>query len=166
MLPDPVHRAAVLEWLFLKGLEISVADLWTTPDVHGVARWVPPGRAAAPIGALLAATVGIPMRFRGGTRRFFAYGRSIGALRKRMQPAGAWYLDGIGVEPAHQRSGVGAALMRPGLDAADRARASVFLLTNSPENLPFYERFGFRVDAEEATPAGGPVSWAMTRKPS
>jgi ribosomal protein S18 acetylase RimI-like enzyme len=165
VLPDPVHRSAVLEWLFLKGLEVSVADLWTTPDVRGVARWVPPGRGAVPVGALLAATVSIPMRFRGATRRFFAYGRSIGALRKRVQPAGAWYLDGIGVAPEYQHCGVGAALMQPGLDAADRAQASVFLLTNAPDNLRFYERFGFRVDAEEETPPAGPVSWAMTRKP-
>jgi len=156
----------VLEWLFLKGLEVSVADLWTTDEVQGVARWVPPGRGAVPVGALLAATVSIPIRFRSGTRRFFAYGRSIGALRKRTQPTGAWYLDGIGVAPEHQGRGVGGALMQPGLEAADRAHAPVFLLTNAPDNLRFYERFGFRVEAEEETPDGGPVSWAMTRKPA
>jgi ribosomal protein S18 acetylase RimI-like enzyme len=156
----------VLEWLFLKGLEVSLADLWTTDGVQGVARWVPPGRAPVPVGALLGATVSIPIRFRGGTRRFFAYGRAIGALRKRTQPVGSWYLDGIGVAPEHQGQGIGAALMQPGLEAADRAHASVFLLTNAPDNLRFYERFGFRVEAQEETPAGGPVSWAMTRRPA
>ncbi len=67
--------------------------------------------------------------------------------------------------PEHQGRGVGAILMQPGLDGADASRASIFLLTNEPANLPFYERFGFRVEAEEATPVGGPISWAMTRRP-
>ncbi len=166
VMPEPAQRRAVLTWLFLKGLETSTSDIWTTDgDVLGVARWIPPGRPPAPIGSLLAATLSLPMRFRGSTRRFFAYGRAIGALRKRAQPPGSWYLDGIGVAPAHQGKGLGAMLMQPGLDGADASSASIFLLTNESANLPFYERFGFRVDAQEQTPAGGPVSWAMTRRP-
>ncbi len=166
VIPDEQQRGAVLGWLFLKGLEVSSADLWTTEgELLGVSRWVPPGRGAPPIGALLATSLAIPVRFRGSTRRFFGYGRSIGAFRKRLQPGGSWYLDGIGVDPGHQGRGVGGALMWPGLEGADRVHAAVFLLTNEPRNLPFYARFGFDVAGEEETPPGGPVTWAMTRRP-
>ncbi len=166
VLPDAEQRKSVLSWLFLKGLEVSTSDIWTTEgEVLGVARWIPPGRPPAPFNAMVGATLGLPLRFRGSMRRFFSYGRSIGALRKRTQPEGSWYLDGIGVDPDQQGRGVGGSLMQPGLAAADASHASVFLLTNEPRNLPFYERFGFRIDAEEETPQGGPTSWAMTRPP-
>src|SRR3954454_5138814 len=42
VIPDPARRAATLPWLFRVGFEVTSADVWTTKDVHGVARWLPP----------------------------------------------------------------------------------------------------------------------------
>jgi len=39
-----------------------------------------------------------------------------------------------------------------------------FLDTSAPDNLGYYERFGFRVTAESTLPNGIPL-WGMTRRP-
>ena len=45
VLPNPRRRAALLPWLFQTGFEIADAQVWTTEgEIHGVARWLPPGR--------------------------------------------------------------------------------------------------------------------------
>jgi ribosomal protein S18 acetylase RimI-like enzyme len=115
---------------------------------------------------MLRALVATPLRVREATNRFLAYGRAVEAMRAETVPGSHWYLAGIGVEPAVQRHGVGSALLRPGLDAADRAGLPAALLTNSERNLAFYERHGFRVIHEGETPSGGPHAWMMRREPA
>ncbi|RSS79783.1 GNAT family N-acetyltransferase [Streptomyces sp. WAC06614] len=77
----------------------------------------------------------------------------------------AWYLAVVGADPAAQGQGHGAALLRAGLARADADGLPVLLESSKPENLPFYEHFGFRVVGESALPGGGPVLWAMRREP-
>lgn len=38
------------------------------------------------------------------------------------------------------------------------------LVSTNPRNVPFYERLGFRVDAEVSTPDGAAVMRAMHRR--
>jgi ribosomal protein S18 acetylase RimI-like enzyme len=56
-----------------------------------------------------------------------------------------WYLPLIGVDPAGQGRGVGAALMRHALAACDREGSAAYLEANNPKNVPFYERHGFEL---------------------
>ncbi|MCB5179099.1 GNAT family N-acetyltransferase [Streptomyces antimicrobicus] len=81
-------------------------------------------------------------------------------------PEPAWYLAVVGADPAAQGQGHGAALLRSGLAKADAAGLPVLLESSKPENLPFYEHFGFRVLGESALPGGGPTLWAMRREPA
>ncbi len=76
-----------------------------------------------------------------------------------------WYLAVIGADPAAQGRGHGAALLRSGLARADAAGVPAYLESSKPENLPFYEHFGFRVRGEARLPGGGPTLWAMWREP-
>jgi ribosomal protein S18 acetylase RimI-like enzyme len=166
MLPDAERRAALLPWLFRVGFEVTDADVWTTEGrVLGCARWLPPGRASMRVAPTLRALVATPLRLRDATTRFLAYGRAVESLRNRVAPGPHWYLAGIGVDPAEQGRGVGAALLRPGLEGSARDRLPAVLLTNSERNLTFYRRHGFDVVAEGATPAHGPHAWAMVRNP-
>jgi ribosomal protein S18 acetylase RimI-like enzyme len=166
MLPDERRRTALLPWLFRVGFEVADADVWTTADgVRGCARWLPPGRAAMRVAPTLRALLTTPLRLRDATVRFLAYGRAVESLRHRVAPGPHWYLAGIGVDPAEQRRGVGGALLRPGLDAAERDGLPVVLLTNTERNLSFYGRHGFVVVAEGETPEHGPHAWAMARNP-
>jgi ribosomal protein S18 acetylase RimI-like enzyme len=54
-----------------------------------------------------------------------------------------WYLPLIGVDPACQGRGCGAALMRHALSRCDRDGAPAYLESTNPRNRPLYERHGF-----------------------
>ncbi len=76
-----------------------------------------------------------------------------------------WYLSVLSVSPESQREGHGAALLRPGLEAADRDAVGCWLETQRESNIPFYARFGFqlvrRVEVEPDVPL-----WLMWRPPA
>ena len=55
-----------------------------------------------------------------------------------------WYLPLIGVDPAHQRRGLGTALLQPVLGRCDRQNLAAYLEATSPRNIELYERHGFR----------------------
>jgi ribosomal protein S18 acetylase RimI-like enzyme len=166
VLPDPERRAALLPWLFRIGFEASEADVWTTPGpLIGCARWLAPGRPRVHVSPMLRALVATPLRLREATSRFVAYGRSVEAMRADAVREPHWYLAGIGVEPAHQRQGIGSALLLPGLEASDRSGVPCALLTNAERNLAFYEHHDFEVIREAGTPAGGPYAWMLRRLP-
>ena len=76
-----------------------------------------------------------------------------------------WYLAVIGVDPAAQGQGQGAALLRSGLAKADAAGLPAYLESSKPSNLPLYEHFGFTVREELRLPGDGPTLWAMRREP-
>jgi GNAT superfamily N-acetyltransferase len=59
-----------------------------------------------------------------------------------------WYLPFIGVDPARQGQGLGAALLRPVLAQCDRERLPAYLESTNPRNRPLYERNGFEAVGE------------------
>lgn len=59
-----------------------------------------------------------------------------------------WYLPLIGTDPAHQGRGHGAALMAHAVARCDARREPAYLESSNPMNVPFYERFGFKVMGE------------------
>lgn len=54
-----------------------------------------------------------------------------------------WYLPIIGVDPAHQGRGLGAALMRRALERCDADGATAYLESSNPRNISLYQRHGF-----------------------
>jgi ribosomal protein S18 acetylase RimI-like enzyme len=54
-----------------------------------------------------------------------------------------WYLPLIGVVPAAQGRGIGSALLRHALAAADRDRLPAYLESSNARNIPLYQRHGF-----------------------
>jgi predicted N-acetyltransferase YhbS len=70
-----------------------------------------------------------------------------------------WYLGIVGVDPSVRGRGHGRAVIRPGLDAADRDQLEVSLETVR-RNLPFYERLGFRTAGNADLP-DGPTLWGL-----
>ncbi len=74
-----------------------------------------------------------------------------------------YYLEYIGVEPEYQGQGLGSAILRHVTARADEEKAGCFLETASPQNVPLYQRFGFRVtDKKEII---GLPAWFMWRDP-
>ena len=72
-------------------------------------------------------------------------------------------LHTIGVDPGFQRRGAGNALLEHLIAAADERSVPIHLTTSSPENLPYYRRFGFEVDGERSLARGVPL-WSMLRR--
>jgi len=167
LLPDEARRTRLLPWLFRVGFDVTAADVYVNAGqpVLGAARWLPPGRATMRIGPTLRALVTTPLRLGAATGPFLAYGRAVEQLRADVAGGPHWYLAGIGVDPPAQRQGVGAALLRPGVEAATAAGLPTVLLTNNDANLSFYESQGFAVVRQGRTPEDGPKAWAMVRRP-
>jgi GNAT superfamily N-acetyltransferase len=72
-------------------------------------------------------------------------------------------LGSLGVVERRQRRGLGAALLAPGLERADRDGLPVWLETSAEPNVRFYQRLGFVVADVIDLPGGGPRTWLMRR---
>lgn len=77
-----------------------------------------------------------------------------------------WYLPVIGVTPAWQGRGYGAALLRPALERCDAERLPAYLEASTPRNLALYRRHGFEVVEECRYAKDGPPLWRMWREPT
>lgn len=171
LIPDDARRPAKLRWYWQAVIRASIHSGGVVHVVRGdtdsavkaVAVWESPeqsersaltllrsGLWAAPI------RLGLPAYLR---RR--ALGSILGALDA---PHPCWYLDTIGVEPSEQHRGLGSSLLRVMFERIDENALPSFLDTSAPNNLGYYERFGFRVTAESKLPNGIPL-WGMTRPP-
>ncbi len=56
-----------------------------------------------------------------------------------------WYLPMIGVDPAYQGQGIGAALMKHALKIIDEQGATAYLESSNPRNISLYQRHGFEI---------------------
>jgi hypothetical protein len=55
--------------------------------------------------------------------------------------------------------------MRSRLDRCDAEHAPAYLESSNPDNIPYYQRFGFEITGEITLPDGGPSMWPMWRQP-
>ena len=72
-----------------------------------------------------------------------------------------WHLGPIGVTPKYQRRGIGSLLMAEYCRRMDTAKVLGYLETDVPRNVPFYEKFGFKITGQ--ADAIGVTSWFMER---
>ena len=71
--------------------------------------------------------------------------------------------DGLRISAHLQGMGIGSALLREFCAKMDASGETAYLETDKPENVRFYERFGFEVIGEEYVL--GVPNWFMTRRP-
>ncbi|MFD2964355.1 MULTISPECIES: GNAT family N-acetyltransferase [Olivibacter] len=68
------------------------------------------------------------------------------ALIKKKQPSEPMvYLWFIGVNPKYQHTGIGSRLLKEVLVDAQTKGLPIYLETSTEKNLPWYQRFGFRI---------------------
>ena len=79
---------------------------------------------------------------------------------ERDRPPAYWYLALVATEAGARGSGLGRAVLAPGLACA--AEVPAVLETSVARNLRFYERLGFRI-TRELQVEGGPTVWTMQR---
>ena len=169
LVPADPQRPAKLRWYWGASMRacvhsgglVFVAHEEGSSTVLGVAIWDAPGQGSHNRLTLLRSGLWLaPMRLGiAGYLRRRALGHALASLES---PHPSWYLNAIGVEPSVQRGGVGSALINHMLRRVDDDALPAFLDTSAPDNLGYYERFGFLVTTESTLPNGIPL-WGMTR---
>lgn len=166
--PDPERRAATTPAFFGAmarhhflaggGVEVALSE----QGIGAASLWAPPGRwAQRPLDqiAMLPAVVRV---FRGR----LGAARALNDEMKANHPEEPhWYLAVIGSDPTVRGGGFGNALMRSRLDRCDAEGAPAYLESSNPDNIGYYNRFGFEVTGEIIAPGGGPPLWPMWRRP-
>lgn len=167
MIPDNNRRARLLRWTCgaLVRYCLPHGEVYTTPDLGGVACWLPPGVGTTDIrGMVRSGMVLAPLRLGpAASLRFMGIAAYMDAEREHIVPAPHWYLFAIGVEPPRQGEGIGGALLEPVLARADAIGLSCYLETQTERNVKFYEKHGFTV-ASVGEPRGLRI-WTMLRSP-
>jgi ribosomal protein S18 acetylase RimI-like enzyme len=125
------------------------------------ALWIPPGRSALSAWAACRMIPAVPS-FAGMTARTLT---ALQNLDRHHPNKPHWYLFVVGSAPDRRGQGHGRAVIDPVLSDCDRAGLPAYLESSNPDNIPYYERFGFRVRGE-LTSAGAPPLTAMWREPA
>jgi ribosomal protein S18 acetylase RimI-like enzyme len=158
------HARTFLGFLF--DLRLAGGIVWVEEDAGRIAAaslWDPPGGVLLPqseqerLWRLASDQFGLAIE-----QRLDAYDAQVHELGPRQLH---YYLGVIASDPAARGRGHGAAVLRPGLAAADAAGMSTFLETGTESNLGFYGRFGFAVTATIDLDDGTRI-WCLTRPPS
>jgi GNAT superfamily N-acetyltransferase len=168
LLPEPRTRQARLRRVFatimraeaLRHRTVEIA--WAGDEIAGGTIWLPPGRWLPSLPAQLLSLPAYALAL----RRRLGSGVALTQALARVHPREPhWYLDTIGVDPAHQGHGVAGALLRSRLRRCDADGQPAYLESSKPANVPFYEHFGFEVKETPELPAGAPVITVMWRPP-
>ena len=170
VLPDPADRARLNARLAAAALRYTLrcgAPLVTSDDVRGVALWFPPD-ASEPT-ALDFAESGISavpgLIGHDAWTRFERLIAHLDALHPLHAPEPHWFLGVLGVDPAWQRQGLGAALMEPVFAQADQAGVCCYLEAPTAANARYYVKRGFQVVGETDVPESDVHIWLMRRDP-
>ena len=164
--PDDAKRLHRLE----RGFATFIGRVWLPHDeayaherLSGAALWMPPNTwHIGPLAQLLLLPA-VVRDLRAGAPRLL---KALTFIEKKHPRAPAhWYLPAIGVAPAWQGRGYGAALLRPVLERCDTERVPAYLEASTPRNRGLYERNGFETVEECRYAAAGPPLWRMWREP-
>lgn len=167
MLPDDDERRRKLHRLFgalTRHHHLPRGGVEVAPDgsgIGGAALWDPPGQWQQTRWGEMRAMPALLLAFRKSMTR----GLAVAELMKRAHPEEPhWYLAVIGSDPDVRGKGYGNALMRSRLDRCDAEYAPAYLESTDPDNVPYYERFGFEVTGQITLP-NGPSLVPMWRQP-
>lgn len=172
---DPVQR-----WLFAEAGDYDAAltafmaffaaryfaggHLYVAPGPAGATLWSPPDRRAlheADGFALYELVAGLI-----GDELAAARLAELGQVLDHLPAEPHVYLGVAGVDPSAQGTGLGAALLEPGLRMADDGGFAVHLESSNPRNLTFYHRHGFtEIGAFRLGGDDGPLMTPMRREP-
>ena len=169
LVPDARRRTTALAgffsaWTrhhFLAGGQAEVAAAESA--CVGAALWDSPGKWNQAPREQIAMLPAVVRAFRGR----LGHARALAEQMKVVHPAEPhWYLAVIGTDPSVRGGGWGHALMRSRLERCDAEYAPAYLESSNPDNIAYYNRFGFEVTGEITISGGGPTLWPMWRPSS
>jgi ribosomal protein S18 acetylase RimI-like enzyme len=161
---DPEVRLRKLRRMF--GAAAKVLDLHRhllvarDPDgaIVGVCGTMPPGGCRPSVGQQLRL---MPQLLANGPGATLRTARWLGAWAKHDPKTRHHHLGPVAVDVHLQGMGIGSRLMEAHCAQVDSAGEDAYLETDKPENVRFYERFGFEVVGEQEIL--GVTNWFMLR---
>lgn len=154
MIPDPTRYLATMPETVdaFGGRGFAYDSVYVAAEFAGAALWLPPG--VEPEGERLLGLVraNAPNEVRDDAMQVFA------EMGKYHPAEPHWVLPLIGVDPAQQGRGLGAALMQRALARIDRERVPAYLESSNPRNIPLYQRFGFEILGQIRAGTSPPVT--------
>jgi ribosomal protein S18 acetylase RimI-like enzyme len=169
--PEPQKRKRDLPWYLGNVLNCAMryGEVYTVPGITGVIFVLPPGHTQISLweninnGFLFTPIV---MGFQ-NYQRSMACEKFVGKTHEtNMNARPHYYLWGLAVDPAHQQSGVGSALMQTILSKADAEQMPIYLETHAEKNVAYYERKGFHLASTAMIPKYDLPFWCMVREPN
>jgi ribosomal protein S18 acetylase RimI-like enzyme len=164
------QRALSALWSALITYNLRYGEVYTTPEVYGVASWIRPGQTDTTLWRHLRTGMALPravMKFKSKPRqRFLRVLSFLDDLHKQAIQQPHWYLWALGVAPDHQGQGIGRKLIQPVFDHADKTGLACYLETETESNVAFYQRRGFEVVFDGVCPKEELRVWTMLRRPT
>ena len=166
--PDESRRKAklpvILQVVIRYGILYGEAYA-TSPNLEGVAVWLPAGKADMSIPGMVRAGA-LSLLFRvdsAALSRMQHYNQYVASLHRSYRPFPSWSLEPIGVDPVFQGQGYASTLLRAMLARIDRENLPCYLETQSGKNVSIYQHFGFKVVREFRIPGTEFNNWIMLR---
>ncbi|MEM9216508.1 MAG: GNAT family N-acetyltransferase [Cyanobacteria bacterium P01_F01_bin.150] len=179
---DREFRLQSLAWLTGNMLDYAIryGHVYTTPDLEGIAAWLPPGKSASsPLQQIKMAwelqMYALPTKVRlnrlGQCLKLVssvehAHQQDMGDFpmgRQGQRPH--WYLALMLVNPSSQGKGIGSQLLQPVLQRASDEGMVCYLSTCTEQAVRFYQKNGFEVMQTQKVAPDAPPFWTMKRNP-
>jgi len=158
-LPDPAKYLATFSSIAkaFGGNAFEMNTAYISSNLAGVAIWLPPGASPDEESLMRLFNENTSDSIKKDMHGIFEQ------MEKFHPTEPHWYLPMIGVDPIHQGSGIGSALMMEALKAVDRDGLIAYLESSNPKNISLYQRHGFEVIGEIQS-GSSPILRPMLRK--
>ncbi|MEM6753640.1 MAG: GNAT family N-acetyltransferase [Cyanobacteria bacterium P01_C01_bin.38] len=138
--------------------------IYTTPEIKGIAAWIPPGKY--PLNFFKLLQLGfykIPFQIGfGNFKKLLSVFSLFEKYHKQDMNQPHWYLLVLGVSSDYQSQGIGSLLIQPILERADKENLPCYLETSTEKAVRFYQRNGFEIIRTGEEPVR---FWTMKREP-
>jgi ribosomal protein S18 acetylase RimI-like enzyme len=169
--PDRAERQQSLRWLWqaLINYTLVYGEIYTTPELDGVACWLLPGNTQQTLWRVLRTGMGFVravLKFEAGSRSLFLKVMNyVEKEHQRLMQQPHWYLWALGVQPDSQGQGIGGRLIQPVLERSAEEGLPCYLETQKEGNVAFYQKHGFEVLSVGEVLGNGIMVWMMVKKP-
>jgi GNAT superfamily N-acetyltransferase len=170
LIPKDSQRLPALTWLMGKAISYSTqyGHTHTTPDLQGIAAWLPPGGFSLHPRQLWQMFWQLQLYALPWQVGWSNLGRWLDVLaaterahQRDMGDSPHWYLGIMVVHPASQGQGVGSRLLEPVLQRAKDEGLPCYLVTFTEPAVRFYLKNGFKILRREQPAANAPPFWTL-----
>lgn len=169
IIPDASERKNKLPYLFQLSLGFGVLygeAYATSPNLEGIAVWLPSETVDMSFWETMPSDESALMAKIGGEiiGKLQVFTDYCTPLHKRHAPFRHWFLEELAVDPMFQGKSYAATLLKPMLAKIDQEHLPCYLRTQNGRNVPFYQRYGFKLIEEGEIPGTGVGNWCMLRE--